>query len=34
VVHGEIPVSVLAALAGTPFICFLFWKTQTKGWSD
>ena len=34
IVRGELPVGVLSALVGTPFICFLFWKTQTKGWSD
>ncbi|MEJ0039497.1 MAG: iron ABC transporter permease [Gammaproteobacteria bacterium] len=34
VVSGEVPVGVLSALVGTPFICFLFWKTQTRGWSD
>ncbi|MEJ1960984.1 MAG: iron ABC transporter permease [Gammaproteobacteria bacterium] len=34
IVSGEIPVGVLSALVGTPFICFLFWKTQSRGWSD
>jgi iron complex transport system permease protein len=34
IVRAEIPVGILTALFGTPFICFLFWKTQTKGWSD
>ena len=33
IVEGEIPVGVLSALFGTPFICFLFWKTQTRGWA-
>lgn len=32
VVQAEIPVGVLTALFGTPVICFLFWKTQTRGW--
>jgi iron complex transport system permease protein len=32
--HGEIPVGILSAFFGTPLLCFLFWKTQTKGWSD
>ncbi len=32
VVRAEIPVGVLTALFGTPIICFLFWKTQTRGW--
>ncbi len=32
VVQAEIPVGVLTALFGTPIICFLFWKTQSKGW--
>ncbi len=30
----EIPVGLLTALVGTPFICFLFWKTQTRGWNE
>jgi iron complex transport system permease protein len=30
---GEIPVGVLSAFVGTPMLCFLFWKTQTRGWS-
>jgi iron complex transport system permease protein len=34
IVWAEIPVGILTALFGTPFICFLFWKTQTRGWSD
>lgn len=33
IVGSELPVSILAALVGTPAICFLFWKTQSKGWS-
>ncbi len=33
IVRGELPVGILAALIGTPLICFLFWKTQTRGWS-
>jgi iron complex transport system permease protein len=32
--RGEIPVGVLSAFFGTPLLCFLFWKTQTKGWSE
>jgi iron complex transport system permease protein len=32
IVQAEIPTGVLTALFGTPIICFLFWKTQTKGW--
>jgi iron complex transport system permease protein len=32
VVQAEIPVGILTALFGTPVICFLFWKTQTRGW--
>ncbi|MGA8169381.1 MAG: iron ABC transporter permease [Methylocystis sp.] len=31
-VRAEIPVGVLTAFFGTPIICFLFWKTQSKGW--
>jgi iron complex transport system permease protein len=31
---GEIPVGILSAFFGTPLICFLFWKTQTKGWNE
>ena len=34
IVWAEFPVGILTALFGTPFICFLFWKTQTRGWSD
>jgi iron complex transport system permease protein len=33
-VIGEAPVGVLSAFFGTPLLCFLFWKTQTKGWSE
>jgi iron complex transport system permease protein len=32
IVRAEIPVGVLTAFFGTPIICFLFWKTQSKGW--
>lgn len=28
----EIPVGLLTAVVGTPVICFLFWKSQGKGW--
>jgi iron complex transport system permease protein len=31
---GEIPVGVLSAFVGMPLLCFLFWKTQTRGWSE
>ena len=34
IVQAEIPVGILTALVGTPIVCFLFWKTQTKGWSE
>ncbi|MDR1853833.1 MAG: iron ABC transporter permease [Azoarcus sp.] len=34
VTGGEIPVGVLSAFFGTPMLCFLFWKTQTKGWNE
>jgi iron complex transport system permease protein len=30
--HVEVPIGVMTALIGTPAICFLFWKMQTKGW--
>jgi iron complex transport system permease protein len=33
IVRTEVPVGVLTALIGTPIVCFLFWKTQTKGWT-
>jgi iron complex transport system permease protein len=29
----EIPVGLLTALIGTPLICFLFLRAQTKGWT-
>ena len=32
IVRAEIPIGVLTAFFGTPIICFLFWKTQSKGW--
>jgi iron complex transport system permease protein len=32
IVEAELPVGVLTALIGTPVICFLFWRTQSKGW--
>ena len=32
VAQAEVPIGVLTALFGTPIICFLFWKTQSKGW--
>ncbi|MDR3203733.1 MAG: iron ABC transporter permease [Deltaproteobacteria bacterium] len=34
VIKGEIPVGVLSGFIGTPLICFLFWKTKTKGWNE
>lgn len=34
VIRSDVPIGVLTALIGTPFVCFLFWKTQTKGWID
>ncbi len=33
VVSAELPVGVLTAFFGTPIICFLFWKTQSRGWA-
>ncbi|MGA2107087.1 MAG: iron ABC transporter permease [Syntrophorhabdales bacterium] len=32
IVRAELPIGVLTALIGTPVVCFLFWKTQGKGW--
>lgn len=32
IVKAEVPVGILTALIGTPIVCFLFWKTQGKGW--
>lgn len=32
IVRAELPVGILTALIGTPIVCFLFWKTQGKGW--
>jgi iron complex transport system permease protein len=32
IVRAELPTGVLTALVGTPVVCFLFWKTQGKGW--
>ena len=32
IVRAELPVGVLTALVGTPIVCFLFWRTQGKGW--
>ena len=32
IVATFIPVGILTALIGTPIVCFLFWKTQGKGW--
>ncbi|MDR1084321.1 MAG: iron ABC transporter permease [Deltaproteobacteria bacterium] len=33
VIWSEIPVGVLSGFLGTPFICFLFWKCRSRGWS-
>jgi iron complex transport system permease protein len=32
ILRGELPIGVLTALIGTPLVCFLFWRTQSKGW--
>jgi iron complex transport system permease protein len=32
ILKADVPTGVLTTLIGTPFICFLFWKKQTKGW--
>ncbi|MDR1085360.1 MAG: iron ABC transporter permease [Deltaproteobacteria bacterium] len=32
VLRANVPIGVLTTLIGTPFICFMFWKKQTKGW--
>ena len=32
VLRAEVPVGVLTALAGTPVVCFLLWKSREKGW--
>lgn len=29
----EVPVGLLSAVIGTPLICFLFWKVQSRGWT-
>jgi iron complex transport system permease protein len=34
VLRRDVPAGVMTTLLGTPFICFLFWKKQSKGWSD
>ncbi len=34
VIRSDVPIGVMTALIGTPIMCFLFWKTQTKGWTD
>jgi iron complex transport system permease protein len=34
VIRSDVPIGVMTALIGTPIMCFLFWKTQTKGWND
>jgi iron complex transport system permease protein len=34
VIRSDVPIGVMTALVGTPIMCFLFWKTQTKGWTD
>jgi len=30
----EIPIGLLTSAVGTPAFAFLFWKTQSKGWSE
>ncbi|MDR3203734.1 MAG: iron ABC transporter permease [Deltaproteobacteria bacterium] len=32
VLRSDVPTGVLTTIIGTPFICFMFWKKQTKGW--
>jgi iron complex transport system permease protein len=34
VLRVEAPIGVMTALIGTPIVCFLFWKVQSKGWTD
>jgi iron complex transport system permease protein len=34
VIRSDVPIGVMTALIGTPIMCFLYWKTQTKGWTD
>jgi iron complex transport system permease protein len=34
IIWAELPVGILTAFFGTPVICFLFWKTQSKGWAS
>lgn len=31
---GEIPIGLLTSVIGTPVFAFLFWKTQSKGWTS
>jgi iron complex transport system permease protein len=33
-VHLHLNVGVLSALAGTPLVCFLLWKSKGKGWGQ
>ncbi len=33
VIGAEIPIGVITALIGTPFVCFLLWKSRGKGWA-
>ncbi len=33
ILRVDMPIGVLTALIGTPLIAFLFWRSQTKGWS-
>lgn len=30
----EIPIGLLTAVVGTPIFAFLFWKSQSRGWSE
>jgi iron complex transport system permease protein len=34
ILRVDVPTGVLTTLIGTPVICFLFWKKQTKGWTN
>jgi len=33
-VAQEVPIGILTAGIGTPIFAFLFWRTQSRGWSD
>ncbi len=32
-VYAAIPVGALSAMAGTPVVCFLLWKSRRRGWA-